>query len=399
MNRNDIREDLYANISKQKVINTHSHHLADDDYQNVDLFFILSHSYPGWMASPPGDDAKSIKKYIDDNRCNSYFRWLSAGIKELYGSDITCENFLKINVCIKEANKDKLYHIHLLKNVCGYEQIMLDKYDNPCSDNGHADVFKPVYRIDTYMYGFDRQGKDRDGNCPYDVMQSDILTFEDYVVAIWDSIRREKERGIVALKSAIAYERNIIFSEVAKDRAQCAFVSSCPTDTQIFDFQNYIFYEIAKAAEKNSLPFQIHTGLGCLNNTRAIGLRSLIEYHPSLKFDIFHAGYPWTSDVLALMHNYKNVYVNLCWLPLISPWEAKNFIIKALEVSSVKRICWGCDTWTSEESLGAVLAIRHVLSEALADMIMDGAIDIEYAKFIAKRILYDNPKELYFTNN
>lgn len=396
MKRCDIREDLHAYISEQKIINTHCHHLSDGEYHDVDLFFILSHSYPGWMSPPPAVDARSIEKYINDNRCNSYFRWLFTGLKELYGLDITDKSYFEINERIIEANKDKSHHLFLLRNICGYERILLDKYDNLCSDNGHADVFTPVYRIDAFMCGYNRQGKDRDGICPFDVLRSDIMTLEDYVSAIHESIRTEKDRGIAALKSAIAYDRDIRFSRVSKNCAQRAFGNPCPSYAQIEDFQNYILYEITKAAEINSLPFQIHTGLGCLDNTRAIGLRNLIKDHPAVRFDVFHAGYPWVSDVLALLHNYKNVYVNLCWLPLISPREAKDFIIKALEVSSAKRICWGCDTWTSEESFGAVLAIRYVLSEALADMIMDGAIDTDYAKYIAKRILYDNPKELYF---
>ena len=48
-----------------------------------------------------------------------------------------------------------------------------------------------------------------------------------------------------------------------------------------------------------------------------------------------------------------------------------------------------------EDSVGALLAMEHVLSRALADMIEDGAIDMPYARYIAKRILHDNGQELF----
>ena len=48
-----------------------------------------------------------------------------------------------------------------------------------------------------------------------------------------------------------------------------------------------------------------------------------------------------------------------------------------------------------EDSYGALLAMEHALSNALARMMDDGAIEMEYAKYIAKRILFDNAKELF----
>lgn len=68
------------------------------------------------------------------------------------------------------------------------------------------------------------------------------------------------------------------------------------------------------------------------------------------------------DDLLGLLHSYSNVYADLCWLPLISTSAAKRFLREALEIGGSNRILWGCDTWTSEESYGAVLAFRRVVS-------------------------------------
>ena len=58
-------------------------------------------------------------------------------------------------------------------------------------------------------------------------------------------------------------------------------------------------------------------------------------------------------------------------------------------------MCWGCDTWTSEESYGARLATEQAFGKALTHLINDGAFDVEYAKYVAKRVLYENPKEIF----
>ena len=48
-----------------------------------------------------------------------------------------------------------------------------------------------------------------------------------------------------------------------------------------------------------------------------------------------------------------------------------------------------------DDSVGALLAMEHVLAKALEAMIEDGAIDYEYAVYIARRILHDNGADLF----
>lgn len=397
MDRMSIREELYEYISGLAVINTHSHHLADGQFPDgMGLDFILKNSYIAWAADPPEPDIESRRQYILANRCNSYFRWLFEGIKAIYGLEATAVNFDAIDELIRTAHKDRSYHIQLLKDQCKYERVILDKYDDPGSDNSHPDLFAPAFRINMFPFGYSTEARDHNGSGPYGLFHDqDIRSFHDYLEAMKAVISEKKKKGAVALKNALAYDRPLFFENDSIEKACRAFHNPLATKEEIRDFGDFIMFHIAGIAKELDMPIQIHTGLGTLDGTRAIGLRKLIETNPDVRFDLFHGGYPWTSDVLALLHNYKNVYADLCWLPLISTQEAREFIQKALEVSSAHRILWGCDTWTGEESYGALLAVHHALTEALADMILDGAMDMEYAKYCAKRILYDNAKELF----
>lgn len=75
--------------------------------------------------------------------------------------------------------------------------------------------------------------------------------------------------------------------------------------------------------------------------------------NPDTKFVLFHCSFPWADDVTGLLHAYRNVYCDLCWLPILSPSAAEYTLHQLIEIGTSDKICWGCDTWTSEESYGA----------------------------------------------
>ena len=121
-----------------------------------------------------------------------------------------------------------------------------------------------------------------------------------------------------------------------------------------------------------------------------------IQCHPNTKFVLFHCGYPWTDDVLGLAHQYPTqIYPDLCWLPLISPAKAETFISEIVDIVRADALCWGCDTWTSEESYGALLAARHVLAKVFSAKIEEGRLSYSDACDYLKGVLHDNAAELY----
>ena len=114
-----------------------------------------------------------------------------------------------------------------------------------------------------------------------------------------------------------------------------------------------------------------------------------------VKFLYNHSYCNWMDDLLGLLHSYSNVYADLCWLPLISTSAAKRFLREALEIGGSNRILWGCDTWTSEESYGAVLAFRRVVSEVLSEMCQEGYLSCEEACYTAGQIWRGNALKLF----
>jgi hypothetical protein len=96
-----------------------------------------------------------------------------------------------------------------------------------------------------------------------------------------------------------------------------------------------------------------------------------------------------------LVDKYPNVYPDLTMLPLISTQSGAAMLHELIERSTFDRIFWGCDTWTAEESFGALLAFRHVMALTLAEKVMAGYFTRTDALLIINAILFKNPQRFY----
>ncbi|MCL1854174.1 MAG: amidohydrolase, partial [Clostridia bacterium] len=235
---------------------------------------------------------------------------------------------------------------------------------------------------------------DHNGHNPVRIYGESFSDIDEYVAFVRRCILEWKARGAVALKSALAYDRGLDFHETTKEKAQRVFRPGAGAE-DIRAFQDYLFFAICRIAAEQGLPFQNHTGLGVLERTNAMRMREAIEKNPDTKFVLFHGSYPWMDDLCGLLHNCPNVYPDLCWLPLISTSAAKTLLHQLIELGRSDCLCWGCDTRTGEESYGALLAMRSVMSETLGEKVDSGYCSADDALRVARNILRENPKGLY----
>jgi predicted TIM-barrel fold metal-dependent hydrolase len=127
-----------------------------------------------------------------------------------------------------------------------------------------------------------------------------------------------------------------------------------------------------------------------------IGRICPIRFKALTKIPVFHGGFPWYQELAGLAHNYDNVILDLCWLPLISTRAAESALHEFIDVArSSEIITWGGDNWISEESFGASLALRHVLAKVLADRVGDGYWNLKDAERLMEKVMYKNAKQIY----
>lgn len=396
---NCVYNSLIEYMQGCPVINTHSHHLTDECFKGFNLDTLLRKSYVKWCRVSFGDTYQSRKDYLDKVRFNSYFFYIQNALQDLYNvkQPLTPDNWDEISNKIEEAHQKENFHIKLLQDRCNYKGIILDAYWNPGDNNGYPQLFRPAFRINPFLFGYSKDADDHNGNSVNKLYGQDIKDIDEYISFMETTIIQKKKNGCIALKSAVAYDRDLYFQKVTKDRAQKAFGcnGNIVAQEDIRAFQDYVFFEICKIAARLDLPIQCHTGLGQLKSTNAMGMEEIIRENPDTRFVLFHGGYPWTDDICGLVHTYPNVYPDLCWLPLISPSAASRMLHELIEIGTSDKVCWGCDTWTSEESYGALLAARHVLASVLSEKIDDGYLDLDNAKIYIDKVLYHNAKRLY----
>ena len=390
LTREECQVAILKHIDGLRGIDTHCHHLPDRQFKDVDLRFIYDHSYCDWMEPYPEDKA-DVPRYLLRNCSNSYFYWLRKGISEIYGMPVDGEHLEALDEAIGTAYRDPEHHLRILDEKCRYEKILLDNYDHPGVAESSGKLFVPVLRCNMFAVCNCISKMDHNGNNPDKYIPGIYEhSFEDYLKAVDEYILPHH-----ILKLAIAYDEGNRIRNFDKSRAAAAYGQEQPTAEAYRDFYEYMVYHICRLAGEHGIIVQIHTGLGTMKDTSPLFLKELIGALPDTQFDLFHGGYPWMDDLLGLLHNYPNVYADLCWLPIISVSASKRFLREALEIGDADRILWGCDTWTSEESYGAVLAFRRVLSEVLSDMYEEGYLSLDEACYTAGQIWRGNAARLF----
>lgn len=396
---NQIEQELMNYISDHKIRNTHSHHLPEQAMVDFDLDKLINNTYLQWQQVTPGTTAESRNAYLEKTRYKSYFVWLQKAIGELYGisEPITAQNWDQISDQIRKAHQNPDFYMDVLKNKCKYQKVIVDTYWNPGSDNGRPELFTPAFRLDLFFLGYKKGLRNHDGVSVEENFGELPDNLQDYVEWVRKWIIQKKSEGCVALKIAMAYERSLHFEKVTREQAERVFrlKESDITQEDIRCFQDYLFWKICEIAAEVSLPLQCHTGMGQVIDTNILQLNNVIKNNPETKFVLLHCGFPWVDDFFSIVDGYPNLYPDLTWLPILSYTASKRVMHQLIEMSQIDKICWGCDTWTVEESYGSLLAFRFSLCSVLREKIEDGYLSVNNAKDIIDKILFDNAGKIY----
>lgn len=385
-------ETLLEQLLQLPIRNSHTHQLPDEEQRGLTLPGLLRHSYVSWCGPvPSGKNREDIIHWLEQVRSRSYFVFLEKSLQHLYGISrpLSADSWEEYDAAIQAAHQKPDWHLQILQEKCQYESILLDAYWKPGDNNRHPSLFSPALRVNSFFYGYNRTALDHNGNNAQRLYGETCICLEDYLEFVRRTLQKQHKLGCRVFKCALAYDRNLSFGEASQSLARRAMMEN-PQPEEIAAFQSAVFDCICEQAACLGIPVQIHTGLGLLQGSRAMLLYPLITRHPQTTFWLMHGSYPWIQDILGLVHTCKNVWADLCWLPLISPHAAARFLPELLDVCNTDRMIWGCDTWTGEESFGARLAFLRVLSDTLARRVNHGLLAQEDALRLAKRILSDN---------
>jgi len=234
-----------------------------------------------------------------------------------------------------------------------------------------------------------------------------IQTLDQLLAAQETMLDAFTRQGIAAVKIFLAYRRTLRFDRVSKAEAARAFERIWLSQTQDLAFddlkplQDFMTRTLIGRAAERGLPIQIHTGLqegngNYLDNSNPALLTNVIMEYSDARFDLFHAGYPFTGELAAIAKYFPNVSADLCWVQAISPHVFKRTLHEWIDTIPANKIfAGGGDSNYVEGAYGHCTLARRLVAEVLAERVAQGAMDRAGALWYAGRLLRENAREFF----
>ena len=244
-----------------------------------------------------------------------------------------------------------------------------------------------------------------------------VTTLDEYLAACGEIFEGFKTFGAVAFKDQSAYSRPLEYGNPTRAAAEEIFnwfmedpLRSASYPDGVKSLDDYLFHAFMRMARELDLPVQLHTGhlaglYGDIREANAAGLVNLLMLHRDVRFDLFHANWPYSSEILFLCKAYPNVSIDFCWSNIIDPVYCQDLFRQALSsVPHSKIHGYGSDfggfgyppggSYVDRAWAHAQIA-RENIAIALSDMVELQYLSLDEAKEVAFAWLFGNANEFY----
>lgn len=233
-------------------------------------------------------------------------------------------------------------------------------------------------------------------------------TFDGFLDAYRASLAGLRDRGIVGMKSVIAYRTGLHVREVARGDAADAYRSAHAAgqrDGRLrIESKPLLDFLIVIAVEESAsqgVPIQFHTGLGDpdldLTLVDPAALRILFaDRFRAAPIVLLHTGYPYIRSLAYLAAMFPNVYADMGETILFAPGEATEIYRELIGLAPASKLLFSTDASLVPELywIGARIG-RRALGRVLDEHIADGAIDESTALDWAEAMLWRNSEAVY----
>jgi uncharacterized protein len=233
-------------------------------------------------------------------------------------------------------------------------------------------------------------------------------TFDGFLDAYRASLAGLRDRGIVGMKSVIAYRTGLHVREVARGDAADAYRTAHAAgqrDGRLrIESKPLLDFLIVIAVEESAsqgVPIQFHTGLGDpdldLTLVDPAALRILFaDRFRAAPIVLLHTGYPYIRSLAYLAAMFPNVYADMGETILFAPGEATEIYRELIGLAPASKLLFSTDASLVPELywIGARVG-RRALGRVLDEHIADGAIDESTALDWAEAMLWRNSEAVY----
>jgi hypothetical protein len=283
----------------------------------------------------------------------------------------------------------------------GIERLITDPYTDPLLDARAAlgENYNSVMRVNAFACGWHPDSRDHNGNSAHALLRRLGLapvSFNDYLAALEKLVDGMASRHQVALKNALAYDRDVAFDEPNEKLARQACGKASPSPAERKAFGDFVVDRLCRMAGERDVPVQMHLGTAIIRGSHPLRVAGLIERHPRTRFLLMHLAYPWSRDLLGMAFVYRNIWLDLTWSLLLSPSHFKLALHEAIEIlPDESRMMIGGDNWHVEETYGTLKLARQLIGEVLEEKLAAGYFREEDARRLAAKILRENAMDFF----
>ena len=425
-------------VDKVQIIDTHEHLLQEKEQTagKPDLFetFLVQYASSDLVSSgipleerekvrdsrlPLEERWEIFKPFWENIQNTGYARAMNIAARDLYGVDgIREDTCRKLAARMEEANKPGLY-CWVLREKSGIERIILDTSNDHSIEDIDQTIFSLVMRFQQFIMV--RRRPD------LEVLEAVCGRKIHYLNALINALKLEFDRvyrKIVGVKIGLAYMRTLRFDKVTFKEVEEVFNNIYRQET--FDritvdkrgiyipaglslseskpLQDFIVHKVIQFASERGLPIQTHTGLqegneNIITNSNPTLLVNLFREYREARFDIFHGSYPYADELTVLAKSFQNVYIDVCWLHVISPYGARQALAEWLDTVPWNKIFgFGGDYHFIEGVYGHSKIARENIERVLVEKVEEGSFTEEQTYRLAQKLLRENANEFFFSN-
>jgi len=422
-------------VMRQAVFGAHSHIMPVTEwakekghfsmiqgYAHADLVTAAGPMAIGESPLPPLKDKGFTKRYFElwrASRFTGYCRATELACRDLLGLEFTEKNAAAIGVALGKLigkNPRKSY-ADIIRKKANVRWLIKDSINRP------QDAADELYPPEFVRFNYRDDGlftirsrvdiAEREGR-----WGRSIHSVGNIVDGLNESITACLATGkVTSFKLGLPYQRSLAFAEPTLHEAETAFgrmmnltvgtthdigvepayrrIPRCSAE-ELRPLQDYLVHRYARRIEAEGLGLQVHTGYlagnnGVLNNIRTMEMVPFMLRYPRLRFDLFHAGWPYTEEHAVIGKELPNVWLNLCWAWTMNPATMERALDSWLAcVPHTKIFAYGGDTGSPVCEYGYAQQARVGIGRVLERWIERGDMTLAGAKEVATDIMLRN---------
>lgn len=350
---------------------------------------------------PVAEKFQMVEPYWQRMRHTGYGHAVRLTLKELYGeSDLTRESAPRIAEKFDAMLKPGLYD-DILRKRSRIEYCHVNSFEHPVF---HVTATPSLLAQDINITNLCSPVANTEISTHYG---KHLSSLDDYLVLIDDLFRRFGPHAS-AVKCAIAYQRRLDFTAVSKARAAQAWRNSAQMTWARADdnkaIEDFLIRYCIDQAQAQGLAVKFHTGYHVGTNrmplsdvaANAADMSALARDFPDAKLVMFHIGYPYQNEFIAIAKHHPNIYLDMCWAWIIDPVSSVQFLKSFLKtVPSNKVFTFGGDFLPVEPVFGHAAIARHGIARVIGELIAEGWLAEEEAPDVVERVMRGNALETF----